>query len=112
MQVTYYKQRSLAERGGFEPPVELLTLRRFSKPLLSTTQPPLRKGCLRLLRAAWLGPITSDLSIKAWRVLSAARAIHASPESFPPVEAQEARRSALERGLKTKMLTDEGEHFV
>src|ERR1700761_2811394 len=34
----------LAERGGFEPPVELLTLRRFSKPLLSTTQPPLREG--------------------------------------------------------------------
>jgi hypothetical protein len=33
----------LAERGGFEPPVELLTLRRFSKPLLSTTQPPLRE---------------------------------------------------------------------
>src|SRR5438132_7413756 len=32
----------MAERGGFEPPVELLTLRRFSKPLLSTTQPPLR----------------------------------------------------------------------
>src|SRR5207249_78247 len=31
----------LAERGGFEPPVELMTLRRFSKPLLSTTQPPL-----------------------------------------------------------------------
>ena len=34
----------LAERGGFEPPVEFLTLRRFSKPLLSTTQPPLRGG--------------------------------------------------------------------
>jgi hypothetical protein len=33
----------MAERGGFEPPVELLTLRRFSKPLLSTTQPPLRE---------------------------------------------------------------------
>ncbi len=32
----------LAERGGFEPPVEFLTLRRFSKPLLSTTQPPLQ----------------------------------------------------------------------
>jgi hypothetical protein len=32
----------MAERGGFEPPVEFLTLRRFSKPLLSTTQPPLR----------------------------------------------------------------------
>ena len=33
----------LAERGGFEPPVELMTLRRFSKPLLSTTQPSLRE---------------------------------------------------------------------
>jgi hypothetical protein len=33
----------MAERGGFEPPVELVTLRRFSKPLLSTTQPPLRE---------------------------------------------------------------------
>ena len=32
----------MAERGGFEPPVEFLTLRRFSKPLLSTTQPPLQ----------------------------------------------------------------------
>ena len=34
----------MAERGGFEPPVELMTLRRFSKPLLSTTQPPLRRN--------------------------------------------------------------------
>ena len=33
----------LAERGGFEPPVDFKGLRRFSKPLLSTTQPPLRK---------------------------------------------------------------------
>ena len=32
----------LAERGGFEPPVDFKGLRRFSKPLLSTTQPPLR----------------------------------------------------------------------
>ena len=36
----------LAERGGFEPPVDFKGLRRFSKPLLSTTQPPLRdRGC-------------------------------------------------------------------
>src|SRR5271165_4067340 len=35
----------MAERGGFEPPVDFKGLRRFSKPLLSTTQPPLR--CLR-----------------------------------------------------------------
>ena len=31
----------MAERGGFEPPVRL-PVRRFSKPLLSATQPPLR----------------------------------------------------------------------
>ncbi len=31
----------MAERGGFEPPVDFKGLRRFSKPLLSTTQPPL-----------------------------------------------------------------------
>jgi hypothetical protein len=35
----------LAERGGFEPPVDFKGLRRFSKPLLSTTQPPLHFGC-------------------------------------------------------------------
>ena len=35
------KRKYLAERGGFEPPVPFLTVRRFSKPLLSTTQPPL-----------------------------------------------------------------------
>ncbi len=32
----------LAEREGFEPSVDFKGLRRFSKPLLSTTQPPLR----------------------------------------------------------------------
>jgi hypothetical protein len=46
----------LAERGGFEPPVELVTLRRFSKPLLSTTQPPLRLVCSR-----------PDFKMVAWR---------------------------------------------
>ena len=35
-------EAEMAERGGFEPPVQFLTVRRFSKPLLSTTQPPLR----------------------------------------------------------------------
>jgi hypothetical protein len=33
---------SVAERGGFEPPVELLTLQRFSKPPPSATRPSLR----------------------------------------------------------------------
>jgi hypothetical protein len=37
------QSRILAERERFELSVELLTLRRFSKPLLSTTQPPLRR---------------------------------------------------------------------
>ena len=32
----------LAERGGFEPPVQLLTVQRFSKPPPSATRPPLR----------------------------------------------------------------------
>ena len=31
----------MAERGGFEPPVELLTLQRFSKPPPSATRPSL-----------------------------------------------------------------------
>ena len=42
------KIKLLAERGGFEPPVDFKGLRRFSKPLLSTTQPPLRVS-------AWIG---------------------------------------------------------
>ena len=41
--------KNMAERGGFEPPVEFLTLRRFSKPLLSTTQAPLREVIRPLL---------------------------------------------------------------
>src|SRR3974390_3428557 len=32
----------LAERGGFEPPVQLLTVQRFRKPPPSATRPPLR----------------------------------------------------------------------
>ena len=41
--VALYELELLAERGGFEPPVDFKGLRRFSKPLLSTTQPPLRE---------------------------------------------------------------------
>src|ERR1035438_10737298 len=32
----------VAERGGFEPPVQLLTVQRFSKPPPSATRPSLR----------------------------------------------------------------------
>ena len=32
----------MAERAGFEPAVAVIPRRRFSKPLLSTTQPSLR----------------------------------------------------------------------
>ena len=31
---------SVAVRGGFEPPVRLNTVRRFSKPVISATHPP------------------------------------------------------------------------
>src|SRR5688572_12029073 len=34
----------MAERGGFEPPVRVYPVRRFSKPLPSATRPPLRRG--------------------------------------------------------------------
>ena len=38
------KQKEMAERAGFEPAVAVIPRRRFSKPLLSTTQPSLRPG--------------------------------------------------------------------
>ena len=34
-------KQAVAEREGFEPSVEVLPLRRFSKPLPSATRPPL-----------------------------------------------------------------------
>jgi hypothetical protein len=56
----YEIRQGLAERGGFEPPVAFLTLRRFSKPLLSTTQPPLRVpriSCNRSMRKQLLAVV-------------------------------------------------------
>ena len=38
----------MAEREGFEPSVEILSLRRFSKPLPSATRPPLHVTMLGL----------------------------------------------------------------
>ncbi len=35
------ESKRVAEREGFEPSVEILSLRRFSKPLPSATRPPL-----------------------------------------------------------------------
>src|ERR1035438_283184 len=35
-------REDMAERGGFEPPVQLLTVQRFSKPPPSATRPSLR----------------------------------------------------------------------
>ena len=48
----------MAERGGFEPPVELLTLQRFSKPPPSATRPSLRVcvGLYRNLRMTYEAP--------------------------------------------------------
>ena len=46
------KGKNLAERGGFEPPVQLLTVQRFSKPPPSATRPPLRT--LQTLKTLYL----------------------------------------------------------
>ena len=35
-------EKNEAERGGFEPPVQLLTVQRFSKPPPSASRPPLQ----------------------------------------------------------------------
>ncbi len=35
-----------AEREGFEPSVEIISLRRFSKPVVSATHPPLRDSAV------------------------------------------------------------------
>ncbi len=36
---------NITERAGFEPAVQALPVRRFSKPLPSATRPPLQKRC-------------------------------------------------------------------
>jgi hypothetical protein len=36
------RERGKTERGGFEPPVRIISARRFSKPLVSATHPPLQ----------------------------------------------------------------------
>ena len=100
----------MAERGGFEPPVELLTLRRFSKPLLSTTQPPLRKtrhgrttvsilarstgsvGCVRMKEHAPVAQLDRAFASEAkGQQFESARAHHSnqlftgiSPKNNPP----------------------------
>ena len=42
-------RRAVAEREGFEPSVEVLPLRRFSKPLPSATRPPLHRCIVKTL---------------------------------------------------------------
>jgi hypothetical protein len=54
--------KDLAERGGFEPPVQLLTVQRFSKPPPSATRPPLRTLQTlenAVLEALFLGCVTN-----------------------------------------------------
>jgi hypothetical protein len=58
------------------------------------------------------GPNTSDLSIKAWRVLSATDGNSCLPDNFIACRGPGNPPQARESGFKTKMLTDEGEHFV
>ncbi len=44
----------MAERAGFEPAVRVIPVRRFSKPVLSTTQPSLRARSRRLNEAGFV----------------------------------------------------------
>ena len=52
----------LAERGGFEPPVQLLTVQRFSKPPPSATRPPLRGWFSQSTMVKEI-PITASIAI-------------------------------------------------
>ena len=85
----------VAERERFELSVELLTLRRFSKPLLSTTQPPLRRlggslpkhhnmrwlyFCFSKAAMYWLLGMWSRFQSK-WKPLSSTSAISSSRSS-------------------------------
>lgn len=45
-----WESEGMAEREGFEPSVEILSLRRFSKPLPSATRPPLHGTIQRVAR--------------------------------------------------------------
>src|ERR1700728_2404725 len=65
--------RLLAERGGFEPPVELLTLQRFSKPPPSATRPSLllspdytRSSTLLAVKPRKRWPGAPHSNAKAW----------------------------------------------
>ncbi|CAA7618893.1 hypothetical protein MCP1_230018 [Candidatus Terasakiella magnetica] len=47
MRQRIYSFKVMAEGAGFEPALRFDTLGRFSKPLVSATHPPLRRGgCL------------------------------------------------------------------
>ncbi len=50
----------VAEREGFEPSVEILSLRRFSKPLPSATRPPLHVTSLDWMMSA----VTADTVVR------------------------------------------------
>ena len=49
LRISRTSREFLAERGGFEPPVQLLTVQRFSKPPPSATRPPLRRAELKFI---------------------------------------------------------------
>jgi hypothetical protein len=83
-------KNKLAERGGFEPPVEFLTLRRFSKPLLSTTQPPLRDEFRLISVRCGFQPLYHIDNVQLLRVARHFR----SPAGLAPVVSQAQRRGS------------------
>ena len=63
---------TVAEREGFEPSVEILSLRRFSKPLPSATRPPLHVMTLRGVRPYYRRKVSSDPGSTTRRHLTSA----------------------------------------
>ena len=79
--------RVLAERGGFEPPVRLLTVQRFSKPPPSATRPSLQtiRFAQHVLRANG-----SSMPLSSVRAISYHDAINRQPN--PQTQAHCAHR--------------------
>ena len=75
-------REELAERGGFEPPLRLLTVNRFSKPAPSATRPPL----LRSADATQSRPQTQGQAAVRFRRIPTPHPRPYSQGSLPPTK--------------------------
>src|SRR5208282_1990269 len=77
----------MAERGGFEPPIRLLTVYRFSKPAPSATRPSLQNQFVAAIGQSFCTPV------RPWQVDSQLRAQH--PPRGKYQENRAARKSDI-----------------